>query len=185
MPMSATPRSLPRVATRRSALLAMTAAMLVSLALPAPADAQRRRRARLDQDLMKNAPVLLQAVEGVADDAAESTVRILVDEDAVALGTIITPDGYLLTKASELEGDFKVELPDGTLVAGRVVGVLREHDLAAVKVEASGLTPARFSADGVNESSFGQWLCSPAPRDEGILAVGNLSVQGLRRIPGS
>jgi S1-C subfamily serine protease len=65
------------------------------------------------------------------------------------------------------------------------VGVLKEHDLAAVKVEASGLKPVRFSTSAVNGAGPGQWLCSPGIGEDRVLAVGNLSVHGLRRIPAS
>jgi S1-C subfamily serine protease len=157
--------------------------LVVSIAAE-PASAQRR--GRIDRRLLKNSPELLEAVSAMAAPASASTVRILVNEEPAALGTIVGSDGYVLTKASELdEAGFTVELPDGSRLPGKITGVLKEHDLAAVKVEATGLTPATFSAAAVNAADAGQWLYSTGVGRDGVLALGNLSVPGLRRIPGS
>ena len=166
-----------------SAVMATMIVLVVSIAA-APASAQRR--GRIDRRLMKNSPELLEAVGAMAAGASASTVRILVDDEPAALGTVIRSDGYLLTKASELdEQGFAVELPDGRRLPGKITGVLKEHDLAAVKVDVTGLTPAVFSAAGVNDAGSGQWLYSTGVGSDGVLALGNLSVPGLRRIPAS
>jgi S1-C subfamily serine protease len=171
------------MAIRPGWLTAAVLLLVVSL-VAAPASAQRQRR--LDSRLMKNAPQVLEAVSQLAAPAAASTVRIIVEDEPTALGTIIRSDGYILTKASELDEEgFLVELPDGSRLPGVITGVLKEHDLAAVKVEASGLTPATFSPAGVNEAGSGQWLYSTGVGSDGVLAIGNLSVEGLRRIPAS
>ena len=76
----------------------------------------------------------------------QSTVRVLRENRQVALGTIVSADGYALTKASEVErGDIEVEFGDGRIVAAKVVDVMKAYDLALIKVEATGLVPAKFA----------------------------------------
>jgi hypothetical protein len=54
--------------------------------------------------------------------ARESTVRVLRDGEQVALGTIVSADGYALTKASEVDkGALEVEFENGRIVTAKVV----------------------------------------------------------------
>ena len=78
--------------------------------------------------------------------ARQSTVRVLKKNRQVALATIVSEDGYALTKASEVaKGDFEVEFSDGRIVAGKVVDEMKAYDLALIKIEATGLTAAKFA----------------------------------------
>ena len=171
------PRRLP--SPRRAATLA---ALLVAC-LAGTASAQRNPLARVDKELMKESPALLALGEGVARTAADATVRIYVGDDLVDFGTVVRPDGFVLTKASELGDDFRVALPDGRRVGGRLVGVARENDLALLKIDVSGLAAVTFDAAAVDAAEAGTWLVSPGSGEGDALAVGNLSVKGLRRIP--
>jgi hypothetical protein len=58
-------------------------------------------------------PQLQAAWRSAASAAAKSTVQILVNDEQVALGTVVSADGYILTKASEVQGPATVKLPDG------------------------------------------------------------------------
>ena len=142
----------------RSAVLLL--GLLLAISLVDSAFAQRR--VRYDQQHLKNSPAILEAVSPFAAAVAQGTVRVLVGEEPVALGTVISEDGCILTKASELQDGFLVELPDARRLPGTVVGVLKDHDLAAIRVEATGLTPVRFSAQAVNSAAAGQWRTTPA-----------------------
>jgi serine protease Do len=78
--------------------------------------------------------------------ARQSTVRVLKKNTQVALATVVSADGYALTKASEVEeGEIEVEFTDGRIVAAKVVDVMKAYDLALIKLEATGLTPAKFA----------------------------------------
>ena len=157
-----------------------------ALLLPAGlAAAQRNPLVRLDRSLFKESPALLHLGEQVAQTAGESTVRVLVGGKAAEYGTVVRADGFVLTKASELGDGLTVELPDGRSVGARIIGVAREHDLALLKIEASGLTPATFDAAAVDDAAAGELLFSPGAGTSDVLAAGNLSVKGLRRIPSS
>ena len=173
----------PLLSRRLVAALAVAGVLCIAVS---PAEAQQRRRgSRVDPGLLKNAPSLLKAVADVASNAARSTVRLMVEDRPVAMGTIIRDDGVVLTKASELSDGFVVELPDGRRVPGTILGVMKEHDLAAVKVDAAGLFVAKFDLSAVNQGHPGAWVFTPGVGQEGVVSAGNLSVGGLRKIPSS
>ena len=78
--------------------------------------------------------------------ARKSTVRVLKKDRQVSLATIVSADGYALTKASEVsKGEFEVEFGDGRIVAAKVVDEMKAYDLALIKVEATGLVAAKFA----------------------------------------
>jgi|GEM_PF-1405620 len=107
--------------------------------------------------------------------ARESTVRIMKDNRQVAFGTIVSADGYALTKASEVDKDaLECEFHDGRIVSAKVVDKLDSYDLALIKLDASGLTPAVFSR---NDAAVGT-LVAAVGVDEDPLAVGVISVAG-------
>jgi serine protease Do len=83
----------------------------------------------------------------LAAPARQSTVRVLKKKRQAALATIVSADGYALTKASEVEqDDFEVEFNDGRIVPAKVVDVMKAYDLALIKLEATGLVSAQFSS---------------------------------------
>ncbi|HWB01874.1 MAG TPA: PDZ domain-containing protein [Verrucomicrobiales bacterium] len=105
--------------------------------------------------------------------ARESTVRIMRDNKQVAFGTIVSADGYALTKASEVNKDgLECEFHDGRIVPAKVVDKMDSYDLALIKLEATGLTPVTFSA---NEAAVGT-IVAAVGVDEDPLAVGIISV---------
>lgn len=76
----------------------------------------------------------------------QSTVRVIKKNRQVALATIVSADGYALTKASEVaKGDFEVEFGDGRIVPAKIVDEMKAYDLALIKLDATGLVPANFA----------------------------------------
>jgi serine protease DegQ len=61
-------------------------------------------------------------------------------------GVIVSREGYILTNDHVVEGvsDIQVTLHDGRTVAGKIVGMDPDTDLAVVRVAATGLTPITF-----------------------------------------
>jgi serine protease Do len=128
---------------RRYPWIAPLALVFVLTAEAAPLGAQRF----VDPNATKSTMALREAFTDAARQAAKSTVRIRVqnppDEPSVAAyGTVITADGYILTKGSEVL-DFKkvlVKLP-GKEVEAKIVGNRESYDLAMLKIDAKGLVP--------------------------------------------
>jgi serine protease DegQ len=61
-------------------------------------------------------------------------------------GVIVSREGYILTNDHVVEGvsDIQVTLNDGRTIAGKIVGMDPDTDLAVVRVAATGLTPITF-----------------------------------------
>jgi serine protease DegQ len=61
-------------------------------------------------------------------------------------GVVVSREGYILTNEHVVEGvsDIQVTLHDGRTVAGKIVGLDPDTDLAVVRVSASGLIPITF-----------------------------------------
>lgn len=71
----------------------------------------------------------------------------------IAFGAVMTSDGYILTKASELEGEIEPEciLSTGKRLKVREIAVDRAFDLMLVKVEANDLTPVSWASNEAAE----------------------------------
>lgn len=140
-----------------------TLAALVAVALvAAPAPAQ-----------ISSNPRLLAPFKSVVAKASESTVRVRGDDRDIALGTIVSPDGYILTKASELRGNLTVRLADGSEYEAKLVATHRPSDLAMLKIDATNLKPITFGDS--KKVTVGSWVVSAGPTSD-ALAVGIVSV---------
>ncbi len=117
--------------------------------------------------------VLSQISEPVSS-VAVSTVRVFSKDRHVAMGVIVKTDGYILTKASEVENrkDIKVELNDGRKLDAQIVRTESNNDLAILKVEANGLSVVNWSDKKVLTGSF---LLTP-DIDGAVVALGTYSV---------
>lgn len=93
--------------------------------------------------------------EGVANALEKSVVSIVaysVSEDFMARGQgsgiIMTEDGYIVTNAHVISGyvenGVKVRLYDKTEYQAEIVGSDEKTDIAVLKINAKGLTPAQF-----------------------------------------
>lgn len=71
-------------------------------------------------------------------------------------GTIVHPDGLIVTNAHVIGGGVKeVSLPDGSRVEARILAYDRYYDLAALSAPASGLTPiALGDSDRLRSGQF-------------------------------
>jgi S1-C subfamily serine protease len=88
----------------------------------------------------------------------EKTKRPDIPATLVGSGIIYTADGYILTTASVVGGmkTFKVTLPDGKVLKGKLVGTDDQSNVAVLKVEEKDLIPARLgNSDKVR---VGSWL---------------------------
>jgi S1-C subfamily serine protease len=102
-----------------------------------------------------------------------SVVEIL-DNDGkqVGLGTVVSEDGFIVTKASEFGHLLEVRLFDYSKHVPEQVSVDEANDLALLKIRSSGLRPVDW-ADSA-DSQMGQWVMSPY-EDETQVRVGVIS----------
>jgi serine protease Do len=77
----------------------------------------------------------------------------LPEQRGQGTGVIVSQDGTIVTNAHVVAGadEFRVTLHDGRELPATLVGVDRETDVAALRVEAEGLRAARFGDSGALE----------------------------------
>lgn len=95
------------------------------------------------------------------------------EETGMGSGVIVRPDGYILTNNHVVEGadELTVELYDGRIIAGTIVGTDPQTDLAVVKIELPGLRAAPMGNS--DEIRVGDWVLaigSPFGLDQTVTA---------------
>ncbi len=127
----------------------------------------------------RNHTVVKTAFRDVVADATRGTVQVLAADKLVALGTIVSADGYILTKASELSGRITVKLANGSRHEAALITTDDTTDLALLQIDARNLTPVRWSND--QSPAVGSFLATAGTTNE-PLAIGVVSV-APRKIP--
>ena len=157
--------------------------LAVALALAgfllAPARSQAQIFKEPSAAYTRSNPTFLKAFKDVVAKPSESTVRIQCDGKDAALGMVVGPDGWILTKANDLKGDITVKLRDGKTYEARWVGVQQQHDIALLKIEATGLKPIDFSDS--KKVGVGNWLACVGINEQPV-AIGVVSV-ATRTVP--
>ena len=122
----------------------------------------------------KRAPAILTEYFEATRSTQGGVVQIQDEGGNVCLGTVMTTDGYILTKASEVlrtSSPFCV-LPDGSVSSFRRVATDETWDLMLIHVEADEFTSVEWSAEPVN---LGCLLITPdgqgRPMRPGVVGV--------------
>lgn len=99
----------------------------------------------------KRAEEELEKFEPILKDTRDCIVEFRVYGDTMTLGTIMSEDGYILTKASELNNVSRSRciLPNGKSLRPKQIAVDYSYDLMLVKVDATGLQSARWSREAM------------------------------------
>ena len=108
-----------------------------------------------------------------------SVVEILEDGHQIALGTVVSEDGFIVTKASEFGMALEVRDAANQTYVPEFISVDPKNDLALLKIKADGMKPVQWSDDAT--PSMGQWMISPH-EDETQVRVGVVSAT-QRAIP--
>ncbi len=112
--------------------------------------------------------------------ANEATVRVKCDGKEKALGTVVSADGYILTKGSELRGKLTCLFRDDSVYPAEYVGYHKASDLALLKVTATGLKPVTFAE--AKYASIGNWVAAPGlattPIGVGVVSVAARKLYG-------
>jgi serine protease Do len=112
--------------------------------------------------------VTVEFVETVADENGNTR------ELQLALGTVVSADGYIATKYSEVDDarNLVCRLDTGEELAAKVVAYEREFDIALVKIDSQRLKPVVWQEQPVE---LGQIVVSPsrsgAPVASGVISV--------------
>lgn len=124
-------------------------------------------------------------IRPISESVRGSVVQILSGGTPVALGTVVSSDGYVLTKRSELSGDpIRIRLGDARLFPARVAAVRRRNDLALLRIESVVTLPAiEFSSTAPEVASF---LISPGrtgrPIGFGVVGVKSRQIKHQGRL---
>lgn len=141
----------------------------------------------LPSEKRKNAKLFQKVLSPVQQALQDSSAVFYDDEDRVSFifGTVVSADGLILTKASELKEVANYHVRVGKKKYGEVQFIASDHrwDLALVKVDAEGLTPVKL--EGSSDLEHGTWLVSNGaskrrfrrPR-AGILSANKREVKG-------
>lgn len=121
---------------------------------------------------------MTELVQPITAQVRSSVLQVLCGGRPVALGTVVSADGYVLTKRSELNGDpIRVRLADDRLVSARVAAVRRSSDLALLHVDShDDFQPVEWVSDAPPVGSF---LIS-AGRAGRSIGIGVVSVHARR-----
>lgn len=130
--------------------------------------------------IARNSNEMVSTFEPVAASASQSTVVVLSGKKQIALGTIVGTDGFILTKASQLDDKLSIWAA-GRKYDATVFGIHKKSDLAMLKIEAENLATANFSQSPAPIT--GSWLACPGP-DEEPFALGTVGVN-VRKISSS
>lgn len=120
------------------------------------------------------------AFQQVAKRSAQSVLRLHSNNKPAALGTVVSKDGLLISKSSELREPILLEDPTGKMVKAVVVGRSGVHDVVLLKVDPRHLggevrawdVP---SARRALASRLGRFVAVAAPAGQLPLAVGVVS----------
>ena len=92
----------------------------------------------------KKSREFVAAFEPVVSSTSDAVVKITDGKRQIALGTIVDADGLVLTKLSELRGEIKCKLANGTELKPTVIGIDPDTDLVLLKVSKSDLPLAKL-----------------------------------------
>lgn len=109
-------------------------------------------------------------------------VEVRGDQKRRALGTVVASDGWVLTKASVLDGKLSCRLPDGRELPATLHRLSRRHDLALLKIDAKGMAPAAWSP--ARELPVGSLVAALRPREGPAAGVVSQAPHAVAREPG-
>jgi len=132
----------------------------------------------------RNYSAVRNAFIPVVKKAGRCSVEIYDGRKALAFGTIVSTDGYVLTKASQIL-DEKVDFPldchlsNGKIVSAELVSHRPKLDLVMLKITTKKLKAVQWNTD---VPAIGSWLVTPGLTDEpiafGVVSVAPRAIKG-------
>ena len=130
-------------------------------------------RITIPQWRRSNGPHVRSAFREVITDARQATVRLRSDGRDTALGGIVGPDGWIITKASRLPGKITCLLTDHREFKAKIVDIDRDYDIAMLKIDAEDLPMLQLKK--LPSPDMGTWLATVGlkrvPQAVGVMSV--------------
>lgn len=145
---------------------------------PKDAVAQRGWGNQLSSWNRTNGRDTLSPLKPLTQAAGAATVSVWVDSDMRAYGTVVSPTGFVITKASEIPESVTIRFGDGEAVNAQRVGLDRALDLALLRIQSSPRPAANWNATSV--PSIGDFVLASKPT--GARRLGVIGAPS-RRIP--
>ena len=122
----------------------------------------------------KQSRSLLKQLKFLARPMSKSIVRLYAGDRHVAMGTIVSADGLLITKNSEVatRGPITCLLSDGRKIPAELRRADKVHDVALMEIDANGLAAIQWSDQSLD---LGYFLMALDQTGE-VIALGNYSV---------
>ena len=139
---------------KRSTSSSASASLALAVALALPATAQQS----LETNFRTTGDAVLAVFEPQREVIQKSSAVIYEGRKEIAYGTVISAEGHILTKASEVEGVGKIDvrIDKESYKDAKILMTDPRWDVALLKVEATGLTPVVFAPD--SKLPRGTWV---------------------------
>jgi serine protease Do len=146
----------------------------VSSAAPSESGDARRTPPRVSSRELfaRNGSTMRAAFKQVVGKASRATVHVHSGSRQIALGVIVDPSGFVVTKWSELNGQIQCKLHDERMVPATVFGIDKVTDLALLKIDAGDLPTVAWNEEALE---VGSWLVT-ADRTAEPLGIGVVGV---------
>ncbi len=131
----------------------------------------------------RNTSLVKRAFRDAIREVSRSTVHVMSDGRRVALGAIVTDEGHVLTKASELDQPLRCQLFEGRIVDATLVAVNEQWDLALLRLEGDReVTAVQWSES--ESPPVGSWLATTGlqtlPISIGVVSVAEREIERRR-----
>lgn len=113
-------------------------------------------RSRVPNRYERQSDSFLRGARDLVKRANAGTVVVSSSDKQIALGTVISADGHIVTKLSELgeDSDLSCRGFDGRNWSAKVVAKNQANDIAILKIPANQLPPVKFAAHQPEVGSF-------------------------------
>ena len=131
----------------------------------------------------RNTSLVKRAFRDATREASRSTVHVMVDGRRVALGAIVSAEGHVLTKASELDEPLRCQLFEGEIVDATLIGVDEQWDVALLQLDVDRTLSTVKWRQG-EPPPVGSWLATPGlqsvPISIGVVSVAEREIERRR-----